>query len=119
MYNYMLANTRTIDVYEGIVMNFVGNLIDWFSSLDGWTAFVLYTLGSVLFGSINKRPQRWRCFGDSGCERWFRLENGCSHAFSAVGGYMLWPLLLPATVIYILVESHPSQWSFRKKSTQR
>lgn len=83
-------------------------LTTWLSQLQPWEVLALYGLGAVIFGTANKRLQRWRCYEATACYMW--IKGDCGHTASAILGYPLWPIMLTITVLYSLVESHPSQW---------
>lgn len=81
----------------------------WFLAVPLWQAAVVYFFGAVLFGSINKRLQRWRCHEATTCRNW--NYDVCPHNANGVLGYVLWPILLPVSIIYSLVEL---DWGFVK-----
>ena len=91
----------------------------WVTRTPWWEIAIYYFLLAVLFGTLNKRLQRWRCESATDCRTWSKsigdLYDVCSHIVSGIAGYVLWPILLPMTLIYTLAESSPSSWSIFKK----
>ena len=99
------------------VMDLFKLLANWIIQTPWYILSVLYFLGSIFFGSINKRIQRWRCLKATDCRNW-KNNDGCAHTLSGTFGYVAWPIFVPMTVIYTLVESHPIRW-FKKVSESR
>lgn len=69
-----------------------------FSTLPWWLWCVLYALGIAYFGGLHHRIQARRC-SDTECD-----GHECGHMFWAWFGYVLWPIVLPCTVLYELAD---------------
>ena len=96
-------------------INPLATIAFWVTHAPWWQTAICYFLAIVLLGTLNKRLQRWRCTRATSCNKWNSDDDFCSHQFSAIGGYPLWPLFLPMTLLYTLAESKPSSWPIFKK----
>lgn len=71
-----------------------------FPQLPWWAWVSLYIIASAFFGGINNQIQYRRCHKETRCGVW--TEDICSHLSGSIVGYIAWPVVLPASVLYEL-----------------
>jgi hypothetical protein len=90
-------------------MNVYNYIVSWVSAVPWWQTVITYFFGAIFFGTLNKRLQRWRCMKATDCRKWDG-DLSCSHGFSSIFGYPLWPFMLPMTILYTIAESKLFAW---------
>lgn len=87
------------------IMEILGTIWSWITIGLLW--ILRYLIGGGVFGAINHALQRRICTKNYSCN-WESSE--CNHCMIAAAGYILYPIVLPATVIYAAVRYASLNW---------
>ena len=80
-------------------MEIIATFFSWVLCILGW--IVKYLLVAAVLGGANHALQHCRCLQEDVCTG----SDDCKHCWLAMGGYLLWPIVIPAVITYELASS--------------